>query len=120
MLFSSLYGLSLTQTFSKENEMRRVFIDKFVVPQNGFDEFIRRMNYNRSFIRNLPGFVHDAAYRRNDENGNAVVMTIAIWESEDAILKARAAVQTEYARIGFRPEEMMARLNITLDRGTYT
>ncbi len=100
--------------------MRQVFIDKFVVPKNAVEEFIQRMNYNRGFIRNLPGFLQDAAYERTDENGNTVVVTIAVWESEDAIKKAKEAVQTEYDRIGFHPAEMFARLNIALERGIYT
>jgi heme-degrading monooxygenase HmoA len=100
--------------------MRQVFIDKFVVPKDAVDEFTQRMNHNRDFIRNLSGLVEDAAYKRIDEDGNTVVVTIAIWESEDSIKNAKAAVQAEYARTGFRPEEMMARLNIILDRAVYT
>ncbi len=100
--------------------MRQVLIDKFVVPKNAVEEFIQRMNYNRGFIRNLVGFVQDAAYERTDENGNTVVVTMAIWQSEDAIKKAKEAVQAEYARIGFHQAEMLSRLNIALERGTYT
>ncbi len=100
--------------------MKQIFIDKFIVPKNAIEEFIQRMNYNRGFIRNLPGFVQDAAYERTDENGNKIVVTVAIWQSENAIKKAKEAVQAEYARIGFHPEEMLMRLNIVLERGTYT
>lgn len=99
--------------------MRQVFIDKFVVPKNAIEEFIQRMNYSRNFIRNLPGFTEDAAYERTDENGNVIVITITVWESEYALNKAKDAVQSEYTRIGFHPTEMFARLNITIERGTY-
>jgi len=100
--------------------MRQILIDKFIVPENAVEEFTQRMNYNRNFIKNISGFVQDAAYKRTDDKGNTVVVTIAIWESEEVIKKAKEAVQTEYAKIGFRPDEMLKRLNITLERGTYT
>ena len=99
--------------------MKQVFIDKFVVPKNAVKEFVQRMNYNREFIRNLPGFIQDQAYQQTNENGDKIVVTLAVWESEDAFKKARETVQAEYNRIGFQMPEMLARLNITLDRGAY-
>ena len=99
--------------------MRQILIDKFVVPDNAVEEFIQRMNYNRSFIRQLPGFIQDMAYEQMDESGNTIVVTIAVWENLEAINKAKEAVQAEYNRIGFRPAEMFARLNIAFERGTY-
>ncbi len=99
--------------------MRQVFIDKFVVPKNGVDEFVQRMNSNMGFIKALPGLIENAAFERTDEIGNEVVITVAVWESEDALKKAKEAVQTEYKRVGFNPTEMFARLNIIVDRGIY-
>ena len=99
--------------------MRQVLIDKFVVPQNAFEEFTQRMDYNRCLIRNLPGFTQDMAYQQTGENGNAIVLTIAIWESQEAIDQAKATIQAEYDRIGYRPAAMFARLHITLERGIY-
>lgn len=99
--------------------MKQFFIDKFTVPQNAKEEFVQRMNYNRNFIKNLPGFIEDKAYERTDEKGNFVCITIAVWKNEESVDKAKEAVQREYKRIGFNPAEMLARLNITLDRDTY-
>jgi len=99
--------------------MKQIFIDKFIVPKDAYKEFIQRMNYNRNFIRKLSGFIEDAAYERNDENGNIIVVTVAIWESQDALTKAKEIVQVEYKRIGFNPVEMFTRLNINMDRGIY-
>jgi heme-degrading monooxygenase HmoA len=100
--------------------MKQIFIDKFNVSHNAVDEFTERMNYNRSFLRGLPGFIEDAAYQRTDENGNLVIITVAQWESEDAVKNAKAKVQAEYQRIGFDMPGMMKRLNITMERGLYT
>ncbi|MEZ2334235.1 hypothetical protein AB6735_01330 [Mucilaginibacter sp. RCC_168] len=99
--------------------MQQIFIDKFIIPQNGKQEFTERMNFNRGFIKNLPGFLGDIAYEREDENGNTICVTVATWESEDALNQAKAAVQTEYQRIGFNPAELIARLNITMERDIY-
>jgi heme-degrading monooxygenase HmoA len=97
------------------------FIDKFLVPKNGVQEFKQRMAYNRQFLRRLPGFVEDAAYERTDANGDLVVVTVAKWESEEAVKNAKGAVQAEYQRIGFDAAEMYARLKIQApDRGVYT
>jgi len=100
--------------------MKQILIDKFIVPENAFEEFTRRMNYNRSFISKLQGFVNDAAYRRSDEEGNTVVVTVAVWESEDAFTRAKHAVQAEYAKTGFNLPEVLSQLNIKAERGTYT
>lgn len=99
--------------------MKQIFIDQFIIPENAKQEFTERMNFNRLFIKNLTGFIEDAAYEREDGNGNIICVTIAIWESEEALSKAKAAVQTEYQRIGFDPQELLTRLNITMDRGVY-
>ncbi|HEY5749393.1 MAG TPA: hypothetical protein VIU12_25170 [Chryseolinea sp.] len=103
----------------KTKAMKQIFIDKFVLPENAKAEFFERMNYNRTFLKKQAGFISDAAYERTDEHGNLVVVTVAIWENEDAIAKAKAAVQAEYKRIGFNMPAMLERLKITIERATY-
>lgn len=95
------------------------FIDKFLVPASAKEEFMQRANFNRTFIKKLPGFIEDAAYERVDENGNIIFITIAAWENEDAVKKAKEAVQAEYKKQGFDLAAMLARLNVTIDRGMY-
>jgi len=97
----------------------QILIDKFFVPNNSSEEFIQRMNYNSGFIKNLRGFVKDEVYEQRDENGNRVIITIAIWENQERLTEAKNAVQTEYARIGFNPVEFYQRLNINMERGLY-
>ncbi|WP_166090554.1 antibiotic biosynthesis monooxygenase [Mucilaginibacter inviolabilis] len=77
------------------------------------------MNFNRDFIKNLPGFLGDAAYERIDENGNMICITIANWESEEALNQAKLKVQAEYQRIDFNPAELLSRLNITMVRAVF-
>jgi predicted ester cyclase/heme-degrading monooxygenase HmoA len=96
-----------------------IFIDKFVIPANAWDEFIKKTNYNRSFIKGLPGFVRDNAYQSRDDKGNILFTTTAVWENEEALNKAKEAVQADYKRTGFNPPELLKRLGITMERGIY-
>ena len=112
---SDLTLLSNKKT-SKENIR---FIDKFIVPEKAKTEFMERVNINRKFIKQLPGFIKDEAYERKDENGNIVFITIAVWENQGSVEKAKEAVQAEYKKQGFDPAAMFNRLNIVLERGFY-
>jgi len=116
-------GYGQSNHHSKEQKQQimtqQILIDKFTVPQPAIDTFMERVRYNRSFIRQLPGFVRDAAYAHTDEKGNLTFVTVAVWESETAIQEARAAVQAEYKRLGFNMQQMLEQLNITIDRGIY-
>jgi predicted ester cyclase len=103
----------------QQNANHVIFIDKFVIPQKAKDEFMSRTNYNRAFIKKLPGFINDNAYQSTDKDGNLLITTVATWENEAALNKAKQIVQTEYKRIGFDPAEMTKRLGITLSRDIY-
>lgn len=98
---------------------KKFFIDKFIVPKNASEEFFSRMGFIRTFLKSLPGYVGEEAYERTNEDGNLVVITIAVWENQDALSKAKEAVQAEYKRVGFNPAEMFKRLNISIERGIY-
>jgi heme-degrading monooxygenase HmoA len=123
-LFTSLaifaqQPLSTTSQPSKTKAMKQIFIDKFILPENAKAEFFQRMNDNRAFLKKQPGFISDAAYERPGENGNLIIITVAIWENKESIARAKAAVQAEYKRIGFNMPEMLERLKVTMERGTY-
>ena len=100
--------------------MKQFFIDKFIVPPAAVSEFTNRMNISRNFIKKLPGLIKDEAWQRTDEHGNLVCITIAVWENDEALKKAREVVQAEYKKQGFDMPAMLSRLNIAMDRGLYT
>lgn len=100
--------------------MQQILIDKFTIPPEARDEFISRMEFNRSFIKNLPGFIEDAVYMRTDENGNIVYVTIAVWKNESVLKLAKEAVQAEYRKHEFDLEKMFKRLRIIKERASYT
>jgi predicted ester cyclase/heme-degrading monooxygenase HmoA len=104
---------------NKSDSSQVIFIDRFVIPANSLDEFIKQTNYNRGFIKGLPGFVRDNAYESRNDKGDILFTTTAVWENEEALNKAKEAVQAEYKRIGFNPSELLKRLGITMDRGVY-
>jgi len=95
------------------------FVDKFFVPKTSVEEFTERMNYNRNFIKQQPGLVKSERYDQHDENKNLIVMTIAVWQTQDHLDKAKSAMQAEFKRIGFDPQEFYKRLNIKMERGIY-
>ena len=95
------------------------FIDKFFVPKTSVEEFTERMNYNRNFIKQQPGLVKSERYDQYDENKNLIIITIAIWQTQDHLNKAKDAMQAEFKRIGFDPQEFYKRLDIKMERGIY-
>jgi hypothetical protein len=99
--------------------MKQILIDKFVVPANALAEFTERMNYNRKFIETLDGFVQDGVYKRTNEAGDPVIVTMAVWENAGMIEKAKIAVQAEYQRIGFNMVDFIATLGIKIEREFY-
>jgi len=99
--------------------MKQIFIDQFIVPATAQHEFKERMKINRDFIKKLDGFIEDRAYERHDEQGNLTCITIAIWQNENVLQKAREAVQQLYRQQGFDMKTMLQRLNISMERNTY-
>ena len=111
--------LTLLQTRKTAKDQVR-FIDKFFVPSSAKNEFYERTSINRKFIKNLPGFIEDAAYEYTDKDGNLICITVAVWENMQALNNAKEAVQVEYKKQGFNPAEFLKRSNIVADRGIYT
>lgn len=104
---------------NKKQEDRVRFIDKFVIPAAAKAEFFERMQINRQLIKTLPGFISDAVYVSTDDSENLNCITIAQWESLEAVTNAKAVVQAEYKKQGFDLSGMLKRLNIKMERGTY-
>lgn len=94
-------------------------VDKFVVSQAARDEFLRRVRDTHQVLRRQPGFVRDALLEQVAGPGRYNIVTIAEWESAEAIDAARAAVAEAHAKSGFNPQEAMARLGIEADIANY-
>lgn len=108
------------QSYEMINKMKKqILIDKFFIPQKSLEEFNQRLTYNRNFIKNLPGFIKDEVFVQTTEDGSLTVITVATWENQESLTKAKDVVQNEYKRIGFNPVEFYQRLNIKMERGLF-
>lgn len=92
------------------------FVDRFMMPKSSFQEFVKRMEINRNFIRKIDGFIRDEKMIKEEENGQIIVMTIAIWKNEEYLENAKKLVQEEYKKTNFNPTELYEKLNITMNR----
>lgn len=104
-----------------EAQTTRVYrVDKFVVPGEARDEFLRQLRRTHALLQEQPGFVQDSVLEQSGGPGDFNFVTIVEWESQDAIENARDAVGAMHEREGFDPQEMFSRLDITADIATYT
>lgn len=95
-------------------------IDAFNVPAASRTEFQAAMRRNLAFIETLPGFLHHMVFEKANGPTEFNLVTIAVWESPDAISAAADKVRSYYQSIGFDVQATLARLGITASLGYYT
>lgn len=95
-------------------------VDKFIVPENSRDEFLSRIVDTHKILRVQPGFIQDSILEQTDGPGRYNIVTVAEWESQEAIDYAKKIVQVEHAKSGFSPQETMERLGVQADIANYT
>jgi heme-degrading monooxygenase HmoA len=104
-----------------QEEKTRVYrIDKFRVPAAAREEFLARVRTSNEILRAIPGFVEDFFFEQLGASGDTKIVTIAVWENEQAFLSAKSRVQEHYKKIGFNPAEIIKRLGIEADMDAYT
>ena len=96
-----------------------ILIDQFTVPSPSREQFLERMQINRSFIKTLPGFIQDMAFEQASANGQHKFITLAFWENEEAFAQAKKNVAEMYQKQGFHLPELLSKLEIQMDRGVY-
>lgn len=106
-------------THEKQDTSLVYFVDKFFVPKESAREFKNQMNYNRNFLKSLPGFIRSDAMELTDADGNLTIVTVALWENLDYINRANTSMQAEFKRTNFNPVEFYQRLNIKMERHLY-
>lgn len=99
--------------------MQKVLIDKFIVPEESIIAFLNEIRKSASLLRTLPGFVEGFIYEKKDGASRHNVVTTAVWQNEAAFEKAKETARAEFQKIGFNPQEIMARLKIEMERGVY-
>lgn len=95
-------------------------VDKFMVPMAARDEFLARVRDTHALLRTQPGFVHDWIFEQTDGPARFNLVTTVEWASEAAVDRAKAAVMEMHRQAGFNASELVTRLGISADLGTYT
>ena len=94
-------------------------IDAFDIPETSRTEFETLMRRNMDFIQGLPGFVSHMVFEKTSGPTSFNLVTIAVWESADAIAAAGEKVRSYYQSIGFDVATVLARLGIQASLGFY-
>ena len=94
-------------------------IDAFTVPEPSRAEFEALMHRNLAFITAQPGFLNHMVFEKTDGPTTFNLVTVAVWESPEAIAAASDQVRAYYKSIGFDMPAVLARLGITASLGYY-
>ena len=94
-------------------------IDAFTVPAASRAEFEAAMRRNLAFLEKLPGFRGHTVFEKTSGPTTFDIVTIAVWESPEAIARAGEKVRAYYQSIGFDMPAMLARWGVTAALGSY-
>jgi heme-degrading monooxygenase HmoA len=94
-------------------------IDCFSVPGASRPEFEAAMRRNLAFLETLPGFLGHVVYERTNAASTFDIITIAVWQSPEAIEAAGEKVRAHYQSIGFEMPSMLARWGVKAALGYY-
>jgi heme-degrading monooxygenase HmoA len=99
---------------------QRVFrLDRFTVPVSGREEFLEQVRRTHQVLRGLPGFIEDVVLERAAGASRFSIVTLVIWESQQAVDDARVAVAVAHRKAGFDRHQMLSRLGIEADVANY-
>lgn len=94
-------------------------IDSFSVPEAAREEFDASRRRNMAFIRTLPGFRGHAVFEKASGPTTFNIVTVATWESQEALERAGTEVRAYYQRIGFDLPAMLARWGVRAELGNF-
>lgn len=98
----------------------RFRIDGFSVPAASRPEFEAAMRRNLAFLETLPGLLGHVVFEKTSGPSTFDLVTIAVWESAEAISAAGEKVRAYYQSIGFDMPAMLARWGVTAALGYYS
>jgi heme-degrading monooxygenase HmoA len=94
-------------------------VDRFSVPAAARDEFLGYVRNTHEILRGLPGFVEDTVLEQAERLGRFNIVTMVIWESQEAVDGALVAVVAAHKKAGFDRRGTLSRLGIDADVGRY-
>ena len=95
-------------------------LDKFSVPAHARHEFLEKVHATHNLLRTQAGFLRDVILEQASGPGDFNFITIVEWENAEAMEPARKAIVALHERMKFDPREMLTRLGIRAEIGTYT
>ena len=104
---------------AQANPNLQLRIDAFSVPAAARAEFEAAMRRNLAFIETLQGFQGHAVFEKTSGPSTFDLVTIAVWESPEAVASASEKVRAYYEQIGFDMQAMIARWGATASLGFY-
>ena len=107
-------------TIDLENHPNLQFrIDSFSVPDAAREELVTAMRRNAAFLETLPGFRGHVVFEKTSGPTTFNVITIAMWESSEALDGAVTQVRAYYQKIGFDVPAMLARWGVKAELGHF-
>ncbi|MGZ3419286.1 MAG: antibiotic biosynthesis monooxygenase family protein [Polyangiales bacterium] len=97
----------------------RFRIDSFLVPEAARAEFVATMKRNLAFIEKQPGFRGHVVFEKTSGPGTFDIVTIAMWESAEAIEQAGVRVRAYYQEIGFDMPATLARWQVRAELANF-
>jgi heme-degrading monooxygenase HmoA len=97
----------------------RFRLDSFSVPEAARGEFEAAMRRNLAFIETLPGFRGHVVLEKVGGPAAFNVVTIATWESAEALDAAGVRVRAYYESIGFDLVGALARWGVRAELGNF-
>jgi heme-degrading monooxygenase HmoA len=94
-------------------------IDAFTVPAASRPDFETAMHRNLAFLETIHGFRGHVVFEKTAGPSAFDVVTIAVWESPEAVAAAGEKVRAYYQSIGFDMPAMLARWGVTAALGFY-
>ena len=98
---------------------QRFRIDCFTVPAAARAEFEAAVKRSMAFLETLEGFRGQVVVEKAGGPTAFDIVTIAAWESEEAVEKAGRAARAYYAGIGFNPSAAMAQWRVRAEMGEF-
>jgi heme-degrading monooxygenase HmoA len=94
-------------------------VDSFFVPDGARPEFNEQMRRNQAFLETLAGFRGHLVLEKTGGPTTFNVVTIAVWESSEALEKAGKEVRAHYQKFGFDMPAMLARWGVRAELGNF-
>jgi heme-degrading monooxygenase HmoA len=98
---------------------QRFRLDSFSIPDAAREGFEAAMKRNLAFIRTLPGFGGHVVLEKQSGDSSFNLVTLAVWESQEALDRAGAEVRAHYERIGFDMAGALRGWGVELVRADY-